>query len=257
MTNFATSIMRRVPAPLHRTLPWCVLAVALLPGAYAAVAQVKPAPPDGSVAGQVIYTGELPDPDPIKVERDRSFCGDTVPDESVMVSRETRGLAAAVISLEGVSQESPAVAPQQKLLLENHTCRFVPRVSAVLGETILIISNRDPVMHNTHIRKKTRFGDNFVNVVQPHQARVEKALPQTGYLDVRCDAHPFMHASIHVFAHPYFAVTDSAGHFEVRHVPPGTYTLRLWHEALGKQERLITVPERGTVSVNLELGPRH
>ena len=93
-----------------------------------------------------------------------------------------------------------------------------------------------------------------MNVAQPVDAPViEKDLGETGLLDVRCDAHTFMRASIHVFEHPYFAVTDKTGRFELTGVPPGKFRLWLWHERLGAQERSLTIPQSGGISVDLEM----
>jgi hypothetical protein len=78
-------------------------------------------------------------------------------------------------------------------------------------------------------------------------------LHESGLLDIRCDAHAFMYASIHVFEHPYFAVTNESGRFELTHVPPGTYRLKVWHETLGVRERTVVVPDRDSVTVDVEL----
>jgi hypothetical protein len=58
---------------------------------------------------------------------------------------------------------------------------------------------------------------------------------------VKCNIHGWMHAWVGVVAHPYFAVTGMDGAFELRNVPPGTYTLEVWQEELGKQEQQITL----------------
>ena len=48
----------------------------------------------------------------------------------------------------------------------------------------------------------------------------------------KCDVHPWMAAYVGVVAHPYFAVTDAYGAFDIKGLPPGTYTLEAWHETL-------------------------
>jgi hypothetical protein len=50
-------------------------------------------------------------------------------------------------------------------------------------------------------------------------------------------------------------VTDSTGRFEMAQVPPGTYRLRMWHEALGTRTKTITVPSAGPLTVDLGLSP--
>ncbi len=63
---------------------------------------------------------------------------------------------------------------------------------------------------------------------------VTKPLNKTGIIEVTCDSHPWMHGYVHVFDHPYASVTSAKGEFSIKNVPPGTYTVEAWHEALGK-----------------------
>ncbi len=39
-----------------------------------------------------------------------------------------------------------------------------------------------------------------------------------------------MNAEMLVIPHPYYAVTDESGRFELTEVPPGEYELVAWHE---------------------------
>ena len=47
---------------------------------------------------------------------------------------------------------------------------------------------------------------------------------------VKCDVHPWMKAYISVFNHPYFAVTDDTGHYQIDNIPPGEYEVIAWQE---------------------------
>jgi hypothetical protein len=121
--------------------------------------------------------------------------------------------------------------------------------------SVLEILNTDPILHNTHIRVDNRLGQTIINVVQPAGVDViMKSLQIAGYFDIRCDAHTFMQASMHVFEHPYYALTDKTGRFEMAQVPPGTYRLRMWHEALGARTKTITVPSSGSLTLDLGFG---
>src|SRR5439155_24594670 len=66
-------------------------------------------------------------------------------------------------------------------------------------------------------------------------AREEIAIP------VKCNVHPWMRSYIAVFKHPFFAVTGMDGHFDLRNLPPGEYTVEAWHEKLGAMKQVITV----------------
>jgi hypothetical protein len=46
---------------------------------------------------------------------------------------------------------------------------------------------------------------------------------------------------MHVFEHPFFAVSAADGSFAIENVPPGTYKLTAWHERFGTQAKDVTV----------------
>jgi hypothetical protein len=59
-----------------------------------------------------------------------------------------------------------------------------------------------------------------------------------------------MHAWIGVVDHPYFAVTGPDGAFEWKNVPPGDYTISIWHEKLGKLDQQVHLAPNATAAVN-------
>jgi hypothetical protein len=175
----------------------------------------------------------------------------TIPNEALIVDQGSRGIASVVVSLEGVTKGKP-FPEDYTLILENRACRFFHRASAATVGSTLEIKNTDPILHNTHIRRETRFGPTMINVSQPVGTKaILKPLKVPGVFDTRCDAHPFMVGSLHVFDHPYFSVTDETGLFEITKVPPGTYRIRVWHESLGARERTIKVVSGGSLTVDL------
>jgi hypothetical protein len=70
---------------------------------------------------------------------------------------------------------------------------------------------------------------------------------QPGVVRVFCEIHSHMSAFILVFAHRYFAVTDDEGRYRIDGVPPGTYTLIVWNEAIRGDgpRRVVTLGESG------------
>jgi hypothetical protein len=42
-----------------------------------------------------------------------------------------------------------------------------------------------------------------------------------------------MKAWVRVFDHPYFAITDGDGKFEIKNAPAGDFRLVIWHEGVG------------------------
>jgi Carboxypeptidase regulatory-like domain len=79
-------------------------------------------------------------------------------------------------------------------------------------------------------------------------------LTEPGIAHVNCNIrHTWMHAYLFVADHPYHAVTDASGRFELDQVPPGTYTIAVWHELLGGREQKVTVAPGQTTTVDFEL----
>jgi hypothetical protein len=70
-------------------------------------------------------------------------------------------------------------------------------------------------------------------------------------IKVSCDLHAWMVAYIVVTPHSYFAMTQSNGAFEIKDVPPGKYTLKVWHETLGEESRKIKVG-KGTTQADFD-----
>src|SRR5207248_5945579 len=50
---------------------------------------------------------------------------------------------------------------------------------------------------------------------------------------ISCNIHPWMKGWIRVFDHPYFAVTDENGKFEIKNAPAGKLKVVYWQEKVG------------------------
>ncbi|MBI2209977.1 MAG: hypothetical protein HYU47_05170 [Deltaproteobacteria bacterium] len=200
----------------------------------------------GSIHGEVKFTGALPKSNRIKVTKDQDYCGEFVRDETYLVGAAGT-LKNAVVFLD---KAPPKAAPSGKEhILENSGCRFVPRILAMIKGEKLITKNSDTKLHIVHsyLDKRTVF-----NVSLPfrgHTLEVSRRIDKTGVLQVNCDTHAWMRGYIHVFDHPYFAVSDDQGRFEIPDVPPGKYTLKAWHEGGGIQTKEITVTDVGEFKV--------
>lgn len=231
----------------------------------------------GSITGQVTFAGPVPKLEPVKISKDKDFCGEMVPSRALRVSPENRGVANTVVFLEGITQGKKPHPRQEKALLDNVKCRFEPHVLALMQRGKLAVKNTDPKLHNTHaylVQAYPQKKRTVLNLALPLQDQViKKRIRKAGVVWIQCDAHSHMQAWLHVFAHPYFAVTDRDGRFTISNVPPGKYTIKAWHEgwkvlrkevARGKAERIVyddprvlsqdvTVAPKGQVKVTFEL----
>jgi plastocyanin len=119
---------------------------------------------------------------------------------------------------------------------------FVPHVLAITVGTTVDFPNNDLTFHNVFSLSKTKSFD-----LGRYSRGKSKAVrfDRPGVVRVFCDIHSHMSAFILVFAHRYFAVTDQAGTYSIAGVPPGTYTLAVWHEGEVRETRPVTVPDTG------------
>jgi hypothetical protein len=192
----------------------------------------------GAISGTVRLDGEVRARGLLKVTVDQEFCGNTVEAQDVVVSQGR--LANAVAYLEGLEGD----VPSQEYSLTNVDCRFDPPVLVASVGSQLVVSNADPMMHNTHLNlwygSRTRTVANL-SVPQKRTLRTARPLRRAGLIDIECDVHPWMHAKLWVFDHPYFASSDETGSFEIPDVPVGSQRVKVWHEVFGEKQVEVTV----------------
>ena len=195
----------------------------------------------GRIHGRIVFHGEAPRPEPVTVSKDAHVCGKQIPDESLVVG-EGSGVAQAVVYLADIQAGRP-VDTAVEGVLDNHRCRFEPHVQALSVGQVLVISNSDPILHNTHSYVLEGTQGNRFNLALPRQGqKIRRPLRLPGIHQVRCDAgHTWMNAYFLVFEHPYHTVTGADGEFALDGIPPGEYTLSVWHEKLGKTSRSVRV----------------
>lgn len=191
----------------------------------------------GSLRGTVKIAGTPPVRPALPVFKHPEVCGEGVPDDRLVVG-PGGGIRYAVVSVEGV-RGGRKPERDLTLVLDNRGCRFLPHVQVAEVGQWLEIRNSDPVLHNADARLGT---DTLFNVALPPDRRVRKPLARPGLVKFTCDVrHTWMSAFVEVADHPYHAVTDAYGAYEIGDLPPGAYTVRVWHEELGTQERQVTI----------------
>ena len=192
----------------------------------------------GSLKGQFVYGDKdtkLPKSMQLKPAKDLQICGkQPLFDETLVINEKNRGVANVVMW----AFKPGKIHPQYKqtaddiVRIDNKLCRFEPHAITVRTGQTLQVGNEDPVGHNALINflKNTS-----VNPIIPAHAKVDFKLTKSEIIPVKvtCSIHPWMMGVVLVQDHPYMAISDENGKFELKNLPAGKLTLKVWHEKAG------------------------
>jgi hypothetical protein len=201
------------------------------------------APLSGSIECHVILVDEIPDAPTVAVDKTPEFCGDTIQDPILVGTN--RGIALAVVSIKTPVLTSDTNKPQTAISLVGAHCLFSPRVQACVTGTSLLIGSRDSIPHNPHGWHNQTTTVFNITVPNPDTG-FKRRLRMPGLYRVDCDTHRWMHAYVAVFDHTYFSVTDFSGSAIFTNIPPGPYTINVWHEVLGETNFNVSVLSNAT-----------
>ena len=200
----------------------------------------------GSVNGVVKYTGTAPKPAKIDMSQDPACKGSNQVETLAVNDGNLENTFVYVKS--GFNGTLPA--PTEAVTIDQQGCRYHPHVLGVMvGQPVKIV-NSDETTHNIHPTPK----DNREwNESQPPKAApIEKSFTREEImLPVKCNQHPWMKMYINVVKTPFFAVTDKDGKYEIKGLPPGTYTLGFVQEKLGEQDQQVTIGPKESKAVDV------
>ena len=160
------------------------------------------------------------------------------------ISRDVQDRRRSVVYFETAPRAAFEPADRRHARMDQRNERFVPHVLAITAGTYVDFPNDDKTYHNVFSLSKTK-EFNLGRYAVGHSETV--LFDQPGIVRVFCEIHSHMSAFILVFAHRYFATTGDDGRYRIDNVPPGTYTLVVWNEAIRGEapRRTITVGESG------------
>jgi plastocyanin len=138
--------------------------------------------------------------------------------------------------------------PTESVVVEQKGCMYQPHVLAVRANQTLQLVNDDATSHNIH---PVPTNNREWNKAEPPNSKLEDSFAREEIaIPVKCNVHPWMRGYIAVFKHPYFAVTGKDGGFDLSNLPPGTYTIKAWHEKLGTSTQTVTIGANETKEIN-------
>ncbi|HXE52514.1 MAG TPA: carboxypeptidase regulatory-like domain-containing protein [Tepidisphaeraceae bacterium] len=198
-----------------------------------------------TIQGTVTLTGKPPEMATIPNQPCHAGAG-PLKEETVVVDAAGH-LQNVIVYLEN-APPAPANSNLPAVVLDQKDCRYVPHVLTLGTGQTLRATTSDPTLHNVHGLCSVNEPFNFA-LVAPGQSK-DLTFSRPELFQVRCDVHPWMKAYVEVFSHPYFAVTDAGGKFEIRNVPSGSYTLMAWQEKYGTVRQPVTVEDGKVVTAN-------
>jgi plastocyanin len=234
--------------------------VACGPGSGTSSTSSAPAPaPDAkkvdaataaTITGKVVLDGAPPAPAIIKTASDPTCAeankGDLKSETYVV---DNGGLENVFVYIkDGLGNKYLFDAPTAPVTLNQKGCHYIPHVLGIRVGQPLAILNSDNTMHNVHGMPETNREFNFGQPLAGVSQNVTFTAPEV-LIPFKCDVHSWMNAFVGVVDNPYFAVTTDGGKFELKTIPPGTYTIEAVHEKLGKQTQQVTLGEKDSKDI--------
>jgi len=206
-----------------------------------------------TIGGTVMFEGTPPPSTTISMASDPG-CGTTpVTSESILV--DNGGLQNVFVYIkDDVGSEYAFAVPTEPVKLDQKGCHYIPHVVGVRAGQPLEVVNSDNTMHNVHGMPEANREFNTGQPVPGMKTPTTFTTPEV-LIRFKCDVHSWMHAYVGVVAHPFFAVSGSGGKFELKGIPPGTYTIEAVHEKLGRQTQSVTLGDKDAKTITFTFKP--
>ena len=227
-----------------------------------AVAEAQPVEyfhPDPATAatvhGHVFFRGVKPPKKAISMDADancqKANQGKTVYQEQVVTGKDGT-LSNAFVYIKTGLEGKKFEPPKEPVRMEQHGCMFEPRAIGVLAGQVIEVANDDPVSHNFHAMPSNN--RDWDQQQSPGAPEIEHRFPRPEIMiPVKCNVHAWMRAYIGVMPHPYFTVTNTDGSYQWTNVPPGDYTVAVWHEGLDERTAQLHLGPNGKETLDFTL----
>jgi plastocyanin len=128
------------------------------------------------------------------------------------------GAADVIVYMVGFSEP----ASNQVTTIAQRGRKFVPDLVAITVNERIAFPNNDPFLHNVFSQSGARKFD--LGSFKGGETK-ERLFPEAGVVDVYCNIHPEMAATILVLPNRRHTRVDASGRFVLEGVPPGDWTV--------------------------------
>ncbi len=192
-----------------------------------------------TIKGQVVLA-DAPAAKEVNVTADKEHClsKGALKSDELIVNAKNKGVKNVWVYLKpadgdtfAADQINPALAkPKSKEhVVDQPCCAFVPRIVAARAGDTLTVKNSSPVPHNIKFASDNMEFNQTLAAGGTYTA--EKTLEfQKNPATFACNVHPWMGGRVVIFDHPYFALTDDDGKFEIKDAPVGKFRIFYRHE---------------------------
>jgi plastocyanin len=204
----------------------------------------------GVITGTALFEGTPPSLQPVRMDSDPRCMPEPGATSELVLVGAGNGLQNVFVYVkEGLGARTYG-APATPVVLDQKACRYIPHVFGVQVGQPVEIYNNDETLHNVHALPKANREFNFGQPAKLAPVRRTFNTPEI-MVPFRCDVHGWMNAYAGVVAHPFFAVSGADGTFEIKGLPPGTYTIEAWHERLGVRSLSVAVDGAAPATVSV------
>lgn len=213
---------------------------------------------------KLVLDGKAPPPKKIDGSRDAVCAAFDLFEDKLVVGDDGGIKNVALMYDEKKSKAKPTAAakviPEAVHKLDNKNCMFEPKVLVTRPGQTIEVFNSDQTGHNANFN----FFNQPVNVLIPvggsKKIELKKGVEEPSAMPVECNVHPWMKAHVIVLDHPYVGVSGEDGVIEIKDLPVGDVTFRVWHEAADGAIDDVTVDGkkqkwgRGRMEITLKAG---
>ena len=152
-------------------------------------------------------------------------------------------------------QQAPGTFPPGKPVeMDQRKMQFIPHVLPVVAGTTVKFLNSDPTPHNVFSPSNEKYNLGTWPQGQSKEYVFGKCTKFPCVYVQLCRVHPEMEGYVIVLQNPFFGVTNKDGHYEIENVPPGSYSLAVWHAKAKAQPKSVTVEAVKPAVVDFALG---